>query len=267
LNPLERLKEASKWMWAQGDYAAVARLLEPGAITLADACSIAPGVRVLDVAAGNGNFALAAVRRGAQVTACDMTPLMVDLGRARTEAAGYEVEWLLGDAEQLPFAGGGYDVVATVFGAMFAPQPDVVAGELFRVCRRGGLVAMANYSRDGFLGSMSDLFARYSTPLPFELPSPFEWGEPDVVRRRFAPYAGDVEVQPDMLTWTFRSVDEGLDFWERTNAPTIALKMTVPPERYAEFRRDARELMDRLNTSAGDGLELKSSYLRVLARR
>lgn len=253
-------------MWSQGDYAAVARLLEPSAIKLAEASHISPGMKVLDVAAGNGNFALAAAERGARVTACDLTPRMIELGRARSEAAGHDVEWVRGDAEQLPFADESYDLVATVFGAMFAPQPDAVASELFRVCRDDGLVAMASYGWDGFLGSMSSLFARYSTPLPIELPSPFEWGDPDVVRRRFAGLAGGVEIQPDTLIMGFGSVDEGWEFWERTNAPTIALKFTLPPERYAEFRLDARKLMEEMNAS-GESLELSSSYVNVLARR
>lgn len=254
-------------MWAQGDYPAVARLLEPGSIELAHACQITPGMKVLDVAAGTGNFALAAAERGAHVTACDFTPRMIELGRARSEAVGGDIEWVPGDAEQLPFSDRSYDLVASVFGAMFAPQPDVVAAELFRVCCDGGLVAMANYSRDGFLGGMSNLFAKYSAPLPIELPSPFEWGEAEVAQKRFAPYTSDVETQPNTLTWTFASVDEGIEFWERTNAPTIALKMTTPPGRYAEFLQDARALMDELNTSTTGGLELESSYLHVLARR
>ena len=253
-------------MWAQGDYSAVAQLLEPGAIELAGACGLTHGMRVLDVAAGTGNFALAAARTGARVTACDFTPHMIELGRARSEAAGRDVEWVSGDAEDLPFADGSFDVVASVFGAMFAPRPELVASELFRVCRDGGLVAMANYSWDGFLGGMAKLFEKYSQRLAFELPSPFEWGIPDVVRRRFARFARDVDVRSDRLTWTFASVDEGLEFWERTNGPTFALKATAPPDRYAAFLEDARALMAGLNTSTVGGLELTSSYLLVVAR-
>jgi len=254
-------------MWAQGDYAAVAVLLEPQAVRLADACEIWPGMTVLDVAAGNGNFAIAAAERGGVVTACDLTPRMLELGRARSQAAGKDIEWIEGDAEDLPFADERFDLVASVFGAMFAPQPDRVASELFRVCRNDGLVAMANYSSDGFLGGMSNLFARYSTRLPFDLPSPFEWGNPAAIGRRFGGLAGGINTQPDTLTMSFESVDEGIAFWERTNGPTIALRTMVPPERYAEFRRDARRLMEELNASHDGRLELNSSFLNVLARK
>ena len=254
-------------MWALGDYEAVARLLEPAAIKLVGACPIQPGMKVLDVATGNGNFALLASELGGVVSAGDITPHMLELGRARAVADERDIEWLPADAEQLPFPDEAYDIVASVFGAIFAPRPEMVTSELFRVCRDGGLVAMANYSWDGFLGGMSKLFTRFSNPLPYELPSPFEWGDPEVVRRRFDGLAGGVVIEPDTLTWTFESVDQGLEFWERTNAPTIALKMTVPPERYAEFQRDARRLMEDLNESREGRLELHSSYLTVLARK
>ncbi len=253
-------------MWAQGDYAAVAQMLEPYAVKLAGLCDIGPGMRVLDVAAGNGNFALAAAGQGAKVTACDLTPRMIEMGRARSEAAGLDIDWIEGDAEALPLPDGSFDLVASVFGAMFAPQPQLVARELFRVCRGRGLVAMANYAPEGFLGSMSALFTRYSNPLPYELPSPFEWGESAVVKRRFGGLAGEVEVQPDTLTMRFDSVDAGMEFWERTNAPTIALRMTLPAERYLDFQRDARKLMEEINALSDGRLELESSYLMVLAR-
>jgi ubiquinone/menaquinone biosynthesis C-methylase UbiE len=254
-------------MWSQGDYTAVALLLEPCAVKLADASGISAGMTVLDVAAGNGNFALAAATRGARVIACDLAPRMIELGRARTERMERGLDWIRGDAEDLPFHNECFELVATVFGAMFAPRPDRVASEMFRVCRRGGKVVMASYSSDGFLSSMSSLFVQFSTPVPFEVPSPFEWGDPAVVKKRFAGLASAVELHPETLTMTFESVDAGLEFWERTNAPTIALRTMLPPERYAEFQREARQLMATLNASGDHRLVLNSSYLNVVASR
>jgi 2-polyprenyl-6-hydroxyphenyl methylase/3-demethylubiquinone-9 3-methyltransferase len=191
---------------------------------------------------------------------------MIELGRARTEDAGLNIEWVEGDAEALPFPDSAFDLVASVFGAMFAAQPDLVVRELFRVCRDRGTVAMANYSREGFLGGMAALFERYSSRrLAVDLPSPFDWGEDEVVRTRFGPHASRVRVEPGTITWRFDSVDASLEFWERTNAPTIALRMTVEPEQYAAFQRDARQLMQDLNFTGGEGVELRSSYLTVLA--
>lgn len=253
-------------MWAQGDYPAVALLLEDYARHLADACKIRAGAQVLDVAAGTGNFAIAAAERGARVTACDMTARMLELGRARTDALGLGIGWVEGDAEALPFPDSGFDLVASVFGAMFAPQPELVVRELLRVCRDDGTVAMANYSREGFLGGMAALFDRYSSRrLAADLPSPFDWGEEHIVRLRFGPRASRVEIEHGTITWRFDSVDSALEFWERTNAPTIALRMTVEPDQYAAFQRDARRLMHDLNSATGGRVELKSSYLSVLA--
>src|SRR6266852_3176992 len=139
-------------MWSLGDYSQVSPFLEACAQELADACEIAPGMAVLDVAAGDGNFALAAAARGATVTASDYTPKMLELGRARSGSGGVAIEWVEADAEDLPFDSESYDVVASVVGAVVARRPDAVAQELFRVCKAGGAVAMASYGWQGFLG-------------------------------------------------------------------------------------------------------------------
>jgi SAM-dependent methyltransferase len=259
LEGLDRLKQATRWMWSLGDYSQVSPFLEACAQKLAGACDIAPGTAVLDVAAGDGNFALAAAARGAQVTASDYTPKMLDLGRARSEFAGVAIEWVEGDAEDLPFDSDSYDIVASVFGAMFAPRPDVVARELFRVCKAGGTVAMANYGWQGFLGAYAKLLANYSGPAPFELPSPFEWGDAEVAKRRLGPLAAHIELRPQTLTMDFHSADAALEFWESNNPPTIALRGTLPHDRYSELRREALRLI-------GDGI-LTSSYLIVIARK
>lgn len=252
-------------MWSLGDYTAVALRLEPYARNLADACGIEPGASVLDVAAGNGNFAVAAAERGAVVTACDTSPRMLELGLART--AGLAIDWRDGDAEELPFPDRSFDIVASVFGAMFAPRPVLVARELFRVCRRGGLVAMANYEPDGFLWEISNLLAKYTTRLAFELPSPFDWGDAATVRRRFDGLAAEIDFHERLLTMGFDSVESGVAAWERTNGPTIALRMRVGPDQYAEFQRDLAALMAALNRSSSGRLELTNRYLEVLARK
>lgn len=243
-------------MWSLGDYSQVSPYLEACAQKLADACAISPGMEVLDVAAGDGNFALAAAARGAKVTASDYTPKMLELGRARSAAAGAAIEWMEADAEQLPFDDDTYDVVASVFGAMFAPRPELVARELVRVCAPGGAIAMANYGWDGFLGQYTKLVTRYANPSPVPLPSPFEWGEEEVVRERLR---NIVELKHEKLTMAFPSAEAALEFWEANNPPTIALRGTLPPDRYEELRREALELI-------GDGT-LTSSYVIVVARK
>ena len=254
-------------MWSLGEYRDVARYLQPHAEALAVAADIRPGTEVLDVAAGNGNFAIAAAQRGAHVTASDLTPKMIELGRARTAAEGLDISWQEADAEQLPFADDRYDVVASVFGAMFAPRPERVAAELFRVIKPGGLVAMANYAHGGFLGSFTDLLLKYSLAPPggAELPSPFAWGDPTEVRRRFDRKASSLRLEPRTVRFAFPSVDAGFDFWERTNPPLIALKTMLPPERYQSLRMEGADLMRIMNAASDSSLLLDSEYLSVIA--
>lgn len=269
MDPYARLKEGTKWMWALGDYGDLARFLEPGAEALANLAGIRPGMEVLDVAAGNGNFALVAARRGARVTASDLTPRMVELGVARTLADGLTIKWVTADAEQLPFPDGRFDTVASVFGAMFAPRPERVGAELFRVVKTGGTVAMANYARQGFLGTFAELLTRFSSQPPGDiaLPSPFEWGDPAHVRQRFNGRASSLRLESRTLRFSFPSLETGWEFWERTNPPLLALRTMLPPERYRDLQAAGVAVMRDLNRDQHGGLALDSEYLAVVARK
>ncbi len=261
------MKDAIRWMWSLGDYGAIASHLEPHAIELAQRSRLQAGSEVLDVAAGNGNFAIAAAGLGATVVATDLTPSMVELGRARTGALGLAIEWREADAEQLPFPDERFDVVASVFGAMFAPNPERVASELFRVTKRGGLVAMANYGPKGFLGRFTAMLAERGPAPPPGMHSPFEWGVTDEVHRRFKGLTSSIEIYPQALTFEFESLDAGWGFWERANPPLQAMLRMVDAEQAASIAEDCKKLMAELNQVSGGGLTLESDYLQVLARK
>jgi SAM-dependent methyltransferase len=224
-------------------------------------------MEVLDVAAGNGNFAIAAARAGSHVTASDLTPRMVELGKARSEAEGLDIEWHEADAEELPFDPDRFDVVASVFGAMFAPRPDRVAAEMFRVTKPGGVVTMANYGFGGFLARTFDMLRSYSPSSPLDLPSPFEWGDEAELRRRFDGLASSVEVQQRKLAFAFDDVDEARDFWERTNPPVIALRSMLPPKAYQDMRGRLSDLIRDVSRLEEGQLVLESDYLSVVARK
>jgi ubiquinone/menaquinone biosynthesis C-methylase UbiE len=260
-----KLKAGMRWMWSLGDYAPLAARLEPHAEALAAACDIRPGARVLDVGAGSGNFALAAARRGAEVTASDLSPRMLELGAARSSAEGLPVTWVEADAEGLPFPDASFDVVASVFGAMFAPRPVLVASELMRVAGPGRLVAMANYGGDGFLAAMAALVSRYSSSSPVDIPSPFLWGDEDELRRRFRE-ASSIEIRPRTLDFQFASFAGWLYFWERTNVAQLAIKPMLTAERYGQLVEEARRLIRGLNRGGDDGVRLESAYVQVFAR-
>jgi ubiquinone/menaquinone biosynthesis C-methylase UbiE len=262
------MKDAIRAMWSLGDYGALAVHLEPHATELAQRCRLQAGSEVLDVAAGTGNFAIAAARLGANVVATDLTPAMIKLGRARSLEEGLTIEWLEADAEALPFPDERFDVVASVFGAMFAPDPDVAAAELFRVTKRGGLVAMANYGPKGFLPRFTALMATRGPAPPPGMPSPFDWGDTDTLHKRFAGLTAKIEVYPQALTFEFKSPEAGWEFWERTNPPLAALKLMLSHEQFDELREDGKRLFGEMNQSAGGSrLTLESDYLQVLARK
>src|SRR6476661_8795780 len=171
-----QMKERTAQNWGRGDYAKIAALILPVSRALVDACFISAGQEVLDVAAGNGNLTVLAGEEGASVVASDISPGQVELGRARTAAEGLDVEWVVADAEDLPFEDDRFDCVASVFGAMFAPRPDVVARELFRVVKPGGTIGLAVWGPYGSQGEIFGLLANYGPPMPDGVPMPREWG-------------------------------------------------------------------------------------------
>lgn len=239
---LDRIKQGARWLWSQGHYPAIAEMLEAQAVDLARRC-VTAGQDVLDVAAGNGNFALAAARLGARVTATDFAPRMLELGQARSEAAGLAVTWLEADAESLPFPDRAFDVVASTFGAIFAPRPELVASELFRVLRPGGTVAMVNYAR-GYFQRLSELIGGFSpTPAP-DIPSPFLWGDEAEVRRRLARHAATVEIDRGTLRPRFESFDDWRARFAAANPPLMGMKAMLPPAAYEGLERDAWALFE-----------------------
>lgn len=257
-----RVKFGARWLWSQGDYTKVALALEPEAKALARRC-VRPGLKVLDVAAGNGNFSIAAARLGADVTATDMSPHMVELGGARSQAEGLAITWQEADAESLPFPDASFDLAASVFGAMFAPRPDIVARELMRVVRPGGTVAMANYGPGGYLARLAGVLATYSTTPATTFPSPFLWGDENEVRRRFDG-AERIEIDRRTLTLGYESFEAWRMRFAAINPPIRAMEQILPPEAYARLIEQCGDLATELNTAGDGGITLESDVLFVL---
>lgn len=163
--------------------------------------------------------------------ALDLTPRMLELGRAGSAAEGLDIEWVEGDAEELPFDDDGFDVAASSFGVMFAPRPELAAAELFRVVGSGGTVGLANMTPQGYLGRLIAIASSYA-PAPLEgLPPPLLWGEPEVMRERLEDLAESVEIQTRMTPMRFESKQATLEFHERYNGPLIALRSALPRDR------------------------------------
>ncbi len=192
---------------------------------------------------------------------------MIELGRQRTAGERLPIEWTEARAEDLPFEAGRFDVVASVFGAQFALQPDRVAPEFFRVARPGGVIAMANYARNGFLSQMGHLLETLTLPSSTQVHSPFEWGDPDEVRHRFEGLTSSVHTEVRTGLFEFESLEAGWEFWERTNAPQNAIKAMMPPDAYAAFVLRELELMRNLNRADGGRLRLEWDWLLLIAKK
>lgn len=180
----DKLKSRMRATWMAGDFGQIARYSAQGAEEFVDRLTVKPGMQVLDVACGTGNLAIPAARKGARVTGADIASNLLDQARQRAAAEGLEATFETGDAEQLPYADGQFDLVMSMFGAMFAPRPERTASELCRVCRPGGTIAMANWTPEGFVGKTFRLTARHVPP-PAGIPAPVLWGDEAVVRQRF----------------------------------------------------------------------------------
>jgi SAM-dependent methyltransferase len=259
------VKARTRAVWAMGDYAPIADMLRPAAQDLLDACAISAGQEVLDVAAGTGNLALLAAEEGAAVVASDLTPEMVEKGRARTEAAGVDVEWVVADAEDLPFEDERFECVTSVFGAIFAPRPEVMIEELFRVVRPGNTVGLTAWGDYGLQAEMFAVFDQVRPPS--DLPPPSLWGDPEVAEERIAPFANRVQTQKLTLPWEFESWDRAWQVYSN-NGPMVATRTAVGDERFAELRAQIEEIVKNWNGGTLEGpMTLPAEYLQIVARK
>ena len=259
------LKAKHRGMWALGDYPAVAaEVIAPLGGVLVEACGTAAGDRVLDVAAGSGNATLPAARTGAQVTASDLTPELVEQGRVRT--AELDVRWEVGDAEALPYEDAAFDVVMSCVGVMFAPHHEAAAGELLRVCRPGGRIGLINWTPEGFIGRMFATMKPYVPAPPAGVSPPPLWGSEEHVRGLFGDGVTDLVARRQTLrTDRFGSAEEFLEFFKRCYGPTIVAYrgLADDPDRTAAL--DA-ELLALARSFESDG-PMDWEYLLVTATR
>lgn len=259
------LIERAKATWGLGNYSGIATRLEPAAAALVDACGITEGQRVLDVAAGNGNVALAAARRGAHVTATDLSPVMIANGSARTNEAGVAVEWREANAEELPFPDASFDVVTSCFGAIFAPRHERVAREMARVAS-GGVVGLTAWAADGFNAEMTSIMAEKMPPPPEGTGTPQQWGDEAHVRELFDGLVDHLIVERRGLRFTFESVEAARRNREENAPPFIAFRRAVGEDVYAEVAARQDELVRRHNRATDGTVAYDADYLLIVAR-
>jgi ubiquinone/menaquinone biosynthesis C-methylase UbiE len=261
---VDQIKQRQAMIWAQGDYSALSEQLRPAAIELRELCAVSAGQEVLDVAAGDGNFALACAQEGASVVASDISPGMVERGRARARAEGYDVEWVEADAEELPFEDERFDCVGSVFGAMIAPRPERVAAELFRVVRPGGTVGMTAWRPDALVPKLGELARRYAPPAA-DQPRSEEWADEATARARFEGLAARVDFEVRTLRSEADSVEEFQEVLFASAPPLVAARQAMPPDAFEAFQA---EIIDWVRERSGDGpLVLDNAYALIVARK
>ena len=219
---------------------------------------------MLDVACGSGNAAIAAARRGGAVVGLDITPKLLEEAAVRAKEARVEVEWIEGDAEDLPFEDGRFERVLSTFGVMLAPRHEVAAAELARVCRPGGLIGLCNPTPQGWAGRFIALLGSHLPPPPGPATPPPLWGTTEHVTKLFAGVEFEFEIQSMVLEFT--SVDDGVAFFETNFGPLAMARDRLTPERRWEpLRSEVADLMASFNLAA-DRLRLPIEYLEAIGR-
>ena len=261
---MEEFKQAQRAMWGAGDYATVSeRIADVGELVVARA-GVADGMDVLDVACGAGNAAIPAARAGAKVTGLDLVPSLLEAGRQKAEAAGVEVEWVEGDAEELPFEDGSFDRVLSTFGHMFAPRHKKVADEMTRVCRAGGTIGICTWTPEGVTGEFFKATAAFQPPPPDYASPPILWGTEDPVREMFEG-AKDFEFERQVNTVEAESVDAWAEFFMNRFPPMVTAQQMLG-ERFEEFRSQAISIWERRNEADNGGFRLPQEYLLSVIR-
>jgi ubiquinone/menaquinone biosynthesis C-methylase UbiE len=263
---LEALKSRQQGAWSSGDYAVVGTTLQIVGEDLCEALDVRSGQRVLDVAAGNGNASLAAARRWCDVVATDYVPTLLDRARERAVAERLDIEFREADAEALPFPDNSFDAVVSTFGVMFTPDQDRAAGELVRVCKRGGKIGLANWTPDGFIGQVFKTIGRHAPP-PAGVKSPALWGTRARLGELFEPHASSIKSAQRNFVFRYRSPEHWLEVFKTYYGPLLKTFAALAPAAQSAFENDLKALIDRFNRSGDRSMVVPSEYLEVVVTR
>lgn len=270
MTQLMELKQVARATWGSGDYDAMMRregLYEVGP-RLVRRVGVGTGEDVLDVACGTGNATIPAALTGARVTGLDLTPEMLAVARDRAAVAGAGIEWVDGDAEELPFPDEAFDVVLSTFGAMFAPRHEVVADEIARVLRPGGRIGLCTWTPEGSIGDFFRTVGAYLPPMPEFVDPPLAWGDERHVRELFEGTGITLEFDREVADIPHPSVASAVDCYVTTFGPVVQARALAEAQgRWPALRDDMSALFERHNTSGGPDVVFPAPYLVVLGRK
>jgi len=257
------LKTRQRATWSSGDYARIGVTLQLAAELLCEAVDLRAGQRVLDVATGNGATALAAARRFTDVVAIDYVPTLLEAGRRRAAAEGFDIDFRDGDAEALPLDAGSFDVVLSTFGVMFAPDHARAAAELVRVCRPGGTIGLASWTPEGVLGDCFRVLAQYVPP-PAGLEPAVSWGAEAHLRQLFGKTVRGYEIERRQFPFRYHSFDHWLELFRTYYGPVHRTFATLDGSGQAALTEDLRVLLTRWNQAQDGTLAYPGEYLEVV---
>jgi len=261
---LEQFKQAQRWVWGLGDYPSFALRLDGASKLTVERAGVKAGERVLDVATGSGNAALWAARAGARVTGLDLSPALLDFARERAAAEKLEIEWVEGDAEQLPFADHEFDRVTSVFGAMFAPRHGRTAAELLRVTRPGGTVAITTWLPESVMGQMLAAQATFIPP-PDDAISPVLWGVEEHAREMLAGAAA-LSFEPATVPLVDESVEHYVSSLQERLGPLMAARAALQADgRWPEAEAQLQGLYNAANRATDGTMAVDAGYLLIIA--
>ena len=260
---LAAIKTRQQATWSSGDYHMIGTQIQIVSELLIEALDIHSTERVLDVATGSGNAALAAARRGCDVTGVDYVPALLDRARLRAQSEELRIEFVEGDAEALPFPDGGFDVVTSVFGSMFAPNQEKTAAELGRVVKPGGRIGIVAHTPDGFIGNLFKVIGKHAPP-PAGLRSPIQWGTEARLRELFIGRIVDLKAEKRFYTFRDRSPQHYIEYWRTYYGPTLKAFEAVGESGRGALEADMIELIGRFNAAEDGTMVVPSEYLEVV---
>jgi ubiquinone/menaquinone biosynthesis C-methylase UbiE len=264
---IDQLKQRMRGAWMAGDFGQIARYTAKCAEAFIDRLQIQPRVRVLDVACGTGNLAIPAARQNAQVWGIDIAPNLLEQARERAAAENLRAVFEEGDAERLPYPDAHFDVVMSMFGAMFGPRPELVAAELARVCRPGGTIAMANWTPAGFVAKQFAVGNRYVPP-PEGIPAPVLWGDEQVVRQRLGEYASEIRTTQRTADFDYPFPPrEVVQFFRQYFGPTQVAFSRLSADAQAAYMSELESLWREYNEGSDGNTVVRAEYLEVIATR
>jgi SAM-dependent methyltransferase len=260
---LKDLKTRQHGAWSSGDYAVIGTTLQIVGEQLCETLDLRAGQHVLDVAAGNGNFSLAAPRRWCDVVSTDYVPSLLERGQMRATAEALPVRFQEADAEALPFDAATFDVVVSTFGVMFTPNHDAAASELVRVCKGGGKIGLANWTPEGFIGELFKTLGKYLPP-PAGAKSPALWGTPNYLGQLFGASAVSIKTEPRHFVFRYRSPQHFVDIFKAYYGPMLKAFAALDAAGQQGLRRDLIALIDTMNRAKDGSMAVASEYLEVV---